>query len=221
MKYQTQWQRKWLAGLASMCLAVFASAAWGEVTFRYATDQSSYLVAPGGSVDVVVMLIEERSSDQDASILLQEDGVIGWDARVSRESGSAMITGALVNMDVFSFPFADTVNPNPIPLGGSTSIDFAASAFDMVGPAGEQDGLIRKLILGTVTIAVPDSPVDPLEISMFSVGDSQLGSNTVTNGFSVLDAQIQPASFTIQVPEPTCLGLVSGIALLACRRRRR
>lgn len=203
---------------AGALLMTLVNAASASTTFRYATDQAEYLVAPGGSAVVTIKLVEQRDSEADASVLVTQGGVIGYDLRVGRDVGAALIIDFAANPGLFDIPFASARSPDPLPFGGSPSIDFVASALDDPGPIGASIGpLIRELVLGTITVTAAGSS----ESSLFSVADSTYyGSNTVTNAATALDGQIQATQFTLQVPEPAIAGMLIGGAALLGRRRR-
>jgi hypothetical protein len=188
------------------------------VTYRYATDQSHYNIAPGETVTVLLKLIEERGSASDASLLIDEGGIFGFDVKVERQSGSASITDAAANAGLFDLPIGTSYQPaKPWSPAGVAMLEFATSSLDDPGPTGTQDGLIRELLLGTLTITLPASPS---EFSSFLITDSGLGTNTVTNMGTPLDGLIAAVGFTVQVPEPTGLAIAAlGVMSIASRRR--
>lgn len=200
-------------------LTAVTSSAMASVTFRLAVDQSQYSVARGGSVDVAIRLVEERQSAEEASVILASDGLIGFDLAVTRQSGTAVITDASPSTGQFNLLFLSGQSPDPLPAAGGATVELFVSALDNPGPVGVQDGLLRVMDLGTVTITMP---ADAPQMSTFTVADSIiLGSNTVTNLGTALDSQIAATSFTVVVPEPTCLTqIAAGLAAIARRPRR-
>lgn len=235
--------------LVAAVLAAMPRTASAGVYFHYEADQSVFTLDPNGSVVVTLKLVEVRDSADDVSVLTSEKGLFGYDVKVMRNGGLAQVTGMSANTDLFPLVFNVVFNPSINVIGepyeyddtlskaiiipdGSDFAEFTIISMSKNGPTGSANGLRREVTLGTVTITAPGAYGTS---STFSIMDSDLGTNTLTNTVvfdgtnyvpkTILDSILAPATITVNtsslnVPEPASLGLM-GLGVMGLLRRRR
>ncbi len=202
-------------------LCGLATVAEGAVIFSFATDRSSYTVAPGGKVAVEVFL-EEHAEPGDVSLLVGEGGLFS--------AGLKLVPLSPIPEQAVTVDSDSDIMPSPAFTGGALpdlaplTLLLADGIFAEPGPAGQVvgDG-IRRVHLATFRFTAGDMPGQSTIIQVADYDDYGKSSDTLTWWGTELDNLIAPATFTITtvVPEPgTLLPLLAAVALLRRGARR-
>jgi hypothetical protein len=220
MRYFTQ---AW----AVVCCTLASVNSAPAATIAYVFDQSNYVVAPGGTVNVDVHLREiigvgERS-------VLATDGLIGAGVRVffddpipGSPAGVLSLTDISGNAQFDLLPPLTDLGPPALSAG---LLQFV----DIVSPPVLASGgpTTFEILLGTFTFTAGATAG---EVTAIRAVDFGLSDDTVTGALVTLDALIATGNTTITVqgasaavPEPNSVVLVGAgvFALLAQRVRRR
>jgi hypothetical protein len=221
--------RRWI-WMVLLMLPLAAASARGAVVFTYAFDQSSFTATPGEVISVAVYIVETVTAP-DSSVLEDQDGLSSAGVSIAR-TGSVPTDPARImqvsgNAAVFNDTILGPIYSGPLPE--------AAGVFQLVGfdqTSGAKGAVIgpgqRRILLATFDI---QAGAVVGEITRFQARDfDPTTDDTVTwpssSGSSVvLDSQVAPADFTLQVvpiPEPSAaLLFVMGIFLSRRPRRGR
>jgi len=185
------------------CLAAASTRA--AISYAWTTDAPVYTIAPGGSQTVHLFLQETDATSTEG--IAAEGGLLGVGFTVT-SSGPGMIVSFAPNMAAFSDTTSKTLTPISAAFRGEIPFDAT------VGPNPNADG---RIDLGTISV----TSIGPANTT-FTIGDFGPNAQTGTvNGTGVLDDSIAAGSFTVAVPEPASVALITGTAMLALRRGRR
>ena len=241
-----------MAAMSMAAVLVLGSAARAfGTTYSYfytVGPQTTYSVAPNGTVTVPLYLQEVNSDQSTDSLLANEHGLFTAGVNVAFVSGSTLttITAATANTGAVPKAFDNPASMGTVDSGTSAIITestdpvpFGTDIEGVQATAGSQSDGISFIYLGSVTIQA--SP-NPGETTVFTVTSTDPAiSSTVTNDYCYnLDNSNDPynpegaaslyygtagTNFTIttsSVPEPTTIGLLAlGLPLLFRRGRRR
>lgn len=216
----------------ALALLGLSTAARAAVSYRYVTDQSTYYVTPGGSVQVPIFL-QEFLSGGSTSVIASDQGLEGAGAAVSRfgavPSDPAVVQGFAFNTADFGGATFFSANP----AGSSANFAETADNLAVTGPVGTAVPGGNLEFLGTLSIQA-GAQLLPGQSTQFSLGKRFGSGNTITFGnFYDLDqTSTNPAytgvgtttsTFTVTTPEPAAAGLLMtcGALLSALRFRRR
>lgn len=211
----------WLAGLWVMGAANWSSA---DQIYDIDFDQSSYIVAPGGTIDVTILLRETVTGGDTARLAPgNNDGIffmgVGLDFS-SVASGPGSIIGAETDVTI-NPQFNDSfVNDIDLDLGASMLIVDAATTDPNGIEVGPVSANVYEVELATITFTAGAlGSVTDLTLS----DNPDLASLTVFADSFVIDSIASYGSSSISVatvPEPTALGALGLIALGLLRRKR-
>lgn len=202
----------WVVGLG------LASCVWGADTYRFASDQTTYTTAPGGSVDVILYLAEQRAPG-DSSLLADEQGLFSSGLQVVRDGGTSdpALILALSPDAGFDGTVQTTIAADIATLYADHNSGFGPGALP------DSQGLVPLAVLH-LTTGSSAGQTTSFQIS----DDSPDTSNTVTYAGTALDSDpfgISAGSFSVTTiessPEPASLAAVglSMTAMLLSRRR--
>jgi len=227
-----------LAAAAGLGL-VFCQPANASIVYSYVTDSSTYLGAPGSTVQVKVYL-KEALSGSSTSLLASENGLAGFNALVTEVSPPPS-NGAMIS--------TEGSNSNDFPLFNtdSNSADGSSGLIAGAVPAGTThapqpgNGPVGTATAGEVYLGFFNFKVGgPGTSTPFVVGasDPVNGGNTTTlknvydldtqtdqngnptNLFTGVGTTTTRFVISAPVPEPASVGVFALGGLLALRRRR-
>lgn len=237
--------RKFLIAAACWAMIDFANAR-ADVDYRYITDKTFYLVAPGNKATVSIYL-QETVTGNSTSRIFSDGGLFGAAVMVTRVDGTGTIYGSPIS-GLNDFKIAGNVAPSPAGFGPIPTIQEqipatptqAGLVINADVPGGVADGPkfssggpgIRTILLGTVNVSGGNFS------TTYRVTTYGGASNTITQTGTDLDfgtqvlngytgAAVSPLgaySFIVSVPEPgsvsLCGLLTCGVCVAGYRRRK-
>lgn len=186
-------------------LACITPVSRGEI--RFSTDASTYVVPPGGIVEVHVYL---DFTGNDADALVADDGLFGTGVSLivsqSVPAGNYPVVAdpadMMPNIALFDDPFGAITDFGDGYATMLLTVDPFSNDGDL-GARGSEVGPVRRIELGSVRFS---AGANPGELSTIVVGDLDPDtSDTVTwRSFNVLDSVIGSVIITIQTEGDYC-----------------
>lgn len=223
-----------LAGLLG--LAASAAPAATSYSYFYTTgDQTSFSVAPGGTVTVPLFLQEVNSDQSTNSLLASEQGLYSAGISIQYIGGSPAntITGATANSNVGGFDDPTSVGVVSSPVSAYI-MEFSGSAQGAL-PGPQVDG-VSSIYLGSVTFQASSIFGDTTTFELSGTDPIQIGSSVTNSNFYNMD---DPTNFqnppdaaslytgaatstlTVSaVPEPAVIGFLAAATPVLLRRTR-
>jgi hypothetical protein len=149
-------KRSLLVMAAAAFCGIGTSISQGAIVYSYGTDQSTYTGAPGSTVNVQMYAVETLSGTDTTSLIVADNGVNGGGSEVVVANGSATITTLTLNstpgtgFDGGATLTTKSVTPTKVDF--TENVSLAASN----GIVGAATGSVRKILLGSLTITLPN-----------------------------------------------------------------
>ncbi|WP_286764952.1 MULTISPECIES: hypothetical protein [Rhodopirellula] len=192
---------------------VSAQNASASLVFRF--DSATYSVAPGGTVDISVSLIQTSPTT-----VLTDEGLIAGGVRVFFDDPTPADPATVQSIpDITINPaFDDSLLGADVDVDANVSAGFEDSVDDILSPI-----IGNEIFLGTFAFTAGNSP---LETTQLRATDFSAGGNNIAGDFTVLDAFIADgfASITTTataVPEPSSAIICLLVAAARLTRKRR
>jgi len=188
-------------------LAVFPLHARADI--YYASERTTYYVAPGGNVTVQISIV---LTGADIAPFLDDNGLYSAGVSLSIVSSLPMNTPAIIpspaaiapNLAAFDDSFGPIISSSTTPNAGLLMLTDPFDSDGDLGVLGSPIGQTQVIALATVTFT---AGLNLGESTVVLIDDYDAGlSDTVTwETFQVLDAQLAPARFAIVVSaNPAC-----------------